>query len=131
MSFSKKGKDFPKEGRVFPRQSDTQTYAFVVAAALRGELGESHHATKTVIRWTGASERAVKNWFSGTSGPSGEHLIALARNSDEVFATLLILSERTLDPAVAANKLVELRSKLRDTLQFIESIFEREDAQPS
>ena len=128
MSFSKTGKSLPKEGRVFPRRNDSQPYAFVVAAALRGELGESHHATKTVIRWTGASERAVKNWFSGASGPSGQHLIALARHSDEVFATLLILSERTLDTAVAANKLIELRTKLRETLQFIESIFEKEDA---
>src|SRR5688572_2908105 len=122
MSFSKTGREFPKEGRVFPGRNDTKTYALVVAAALREELGESHHATKTVIRWTGASERSVKNWFSGTSGPSGEHLIALARHSDEVFATLLILSDRSLDPAVASNKLVELRNKLRETLEFIESV---------
>jgi hypothetical protein len=48
--------------------------------------------------------------------------------ADEVFATLLILSDRTLDPAIVGNKLIELRSKLRETLQFIESIFEKEDA---
>ena len=128
MSFSKTGREFPKEGRNFPGRGDNKSYAFVVAAALRDELGESHHATKTVIRWTGASERSVKNWFSGSSGPSGEHLIALARHSDEVFATLLILSDRTLDPAVASNKLVELRSKLRETLEFIESMFGEENA---
>jgi hypothetical protein len=123
MSFSKMGREFPKEGRIFPGRDERKSYAFVVATALREELGESHHATKTVIRWTGASERSVKNWFSGTSGPSGEHLIALARHSDEVFATLLILSDRTLDPAVASSKLVELRRKLRETLEFIESMF--------
>jgi hypothetical protein len=128
MSFSKTGREFPKEGRIFPGRDNNKSYAFVVAAALRDELGESHHATKTVIRWTGASERSVKNWFSGTSGPSGEHLIALARNSDEVFTTLLILSDRTLDPAVASNKLVELRSELRETLDFIESMFGEENA---
>lgn len=128
MSFSKTGREFPKEGRILPGRDDNKSYAFVVAAALRDELGESHHATKTVIRWTGASERSVKNWFSGASGPSGEHLIALARHSDEVFATLLILADRTLDPAVASNKLVELRSKLRETLEFIESMFGEENA---
>ena len=128
MSFSKTGKFLPKECRVFPGQNDRGSYAFVIAAALRDELGESHHATKTAIRWTGASERAVKNWFSGTSVPSGQHLIALARHSDEVFATLLILSDRTFDPAVASNNLGELRNKLRETLQFIDSILAKEDA---
>lgn len=121
--FQKRAENFRKRAESFRGGDERKSYAFVVATALREELGESHHATKTVIRWTGASERSVKNWFSGTSGPSGEHLIALARHSDEVFATLLILSERTLDPAVASSKLVELRSKLRETLEFVESMF--------
>src|SRR5688500_3244702 len=109
MSFSKRGKVFPKMGKVFPVQGESQNYALIIAAALHDELGESHHAIKTVIRWTGASERTVKNWFAGSSGPSGQHLIALARNSDEIFAALLILSGRTQDPAAAANKMIQLR----------------------
>lgn len=123
MSFSKTGKFLPKEGKILPVLSEVQSYAVVVAAALRDELGESHHAAKTVIRWTGASERTVKNWLSGRSGPSARHLIALARHSDEVFATLLILSNRTLDPAAAVHRLGELRDKLRETLHYIESLF--------
>lgn len=46
MSFSKTGKVFPKEGNLFP--VDAASYACVVAAALRDELGQSHHAVKTV-----------------------------------------------------------------------------------
>ena len=44
---------------------------------------------KIVMRWTGVSERTAKNWFSGTHGPSGEHLVELMRCSDEVLATVL------------------------------------------
>jgi len=33
------------------------------------------------------------------------------------------ISGRTLDPAVAANKLLKLRDRLRETLQFIQDIF--------
>lgn len=46
------------------------------------------------MRWTGASERTVKYWIAGERGPSGEHLIALARNSDIVFHMVLLLADR-------------------------------------
>ena len=45
MSFSKTGEVFPKEGNLIP--DDGASYACVVAAALRDELGQSHHAVKT------------------------------------------------------------------------------------
>ncbi|GBQ56954.1 hypothetical protein AA16373_0872 [Komagataeibacter swingsii DSM 16373] len=62
--------------------------------ALRGELGSSHRAIKTVMGWTGASERSAKNWLNGTHGPGGWHLILLARQSEAVIATVLRLAER-------------------------------------
>ena len=46
MTFSKTGKVFLKEGNLFP--VDGASYACVVAAPLRDELGQSHHAVKTV-----------------------------------------------------------------------------------
>ena len=46
------------------------------------------------MRWTDAGKRMVKAWLGGTSGPSGEHLVALMRHSDEVFGTVLRLSAR-------------------------------------
>jgi hypothetical protein len=63
-----------------------------IAAALRRDLGSTHQAIKTVMRWTGASERTVKNWFAARSGPSGEHLVALIHHSDEVFERNLLLA---------------------------------------
>nr|WP_325063985.1 helix-turn-helix transcriptional regulator [Chachezhania sediminis] len=72
-------------------------YRTAIAAALRDELGLTHRAIKTAMRWTGASERTVKYWIAGERGPSGEHLIALVRHSDFVFRTVLILANRQDD----------------------------------
>ncbi|MFV0444317.1 MAG: helix-turn-helix domain-containing protein [Planctomycetaceae bacterium] len=72
-------------------------YRTVIVAALRDELGLTHQAVKTALRWTGASERAVKYWIAGERGPSGEHLIALARHSDIVFHMVLLLADRQDD----------------------------------
>ena len=54
-----------------------------IAAALRRAHGDSRAGAKTVAAWTGANEKTAKNWFSGTYGSSGAHLVALARHSEE------------------------------------------------
>lgn len=82
----------PKKGRTLPNGTRIQNgaeYAAAIAAALRTELGGSHQATKTVMKWTGASERTVKNWLAGTCGPSGHHLISIIRNSDHALRIVL------------------------------------------
>ena len=112
---------FPKMGKTFPdedsRENGELRYAPAVAAALSGELGDTHRAIKTVMQWTGASERTVKNWFAGTSGPSGEHLIAIVRHSDAVFASVMLLAGR--NQAAAAKKLVDARDTLAAMLEVI------------
>ena len=65
-----------------------------IAAALQRASAESGLQIKTVAGWTGANERTVKNWFSGQYGPSGEHLLVLARHSHEVLKTMLGIMER-------------------------------------
>ena len=69
-------------------------YRGAVAMALHGELGSTHRAIKSAMRWTGASERAVKYWFAGERGPSREHLVSLARHSDVVPVLLLTMADR-------------------------------------
>jgi hypothetical protein len=64
--------------------------------ALHEELDDIHRAIKTAMRWTGASERTVKYWFSGERGPSSDHLIALARHSDAVLYVVLALAGRNI-----------------------------------
>jgi hypothetical protein len=112
---------FPKKGKVLPnrdgRSHSEIQYPKAIAAALRRHLGSTHQAIKTVMRWTGASERTVKNWFAAKSGPSGEHLVALVRHSDEVFEALLLLADRK--QAVAAKRLVEARDALVKMLELV------------
>ena len=114
---------FPKTGKKFPGGGTAPaTYATLIADILKAELGNSHQAHKTLIRWTGANERTAKNWLSGTNGPSGEHLLQLMRNSDRVFEFVLRLSRR---PAFPSNqRLEEVRNSLRDTADLLSEVIE-------
>jgi hypothetical protein len=89
----------------------------VIETALREELGESHRSIKTVMHWTGASERTVKNWFAGSSGPNGAHLVSIVRHSDGVFTAVMLLAGR--HHTVAAKKLVDARDTLAAMLEII------------
>ena len=62
--FPKKGKEFPRS----PTRIAPEDFAKAISTALRKELGSSHVAAKTVMRWTGASERTAKNWLGGVCG---------------------------------------------------------------
>ena len=118
---------FLKKGKVFLR-SDSDCcgsfdYAEAIALALRKELGDSHQAVKTAMRWTGARERTVKNWLAGNNGPSGHHLVALVQQSDEVLATLLRLSGRP--PSIGLDRLVAAHEALTDLIEALDVASER------
>ena len=106
MSFPKKGKFFPtKSGYADTGWPDEESdFAAAIAAALNRSLGPTRAGAKTVYAWTGANEKTVKNWFSGRYGPSGQHLVDLARHSDEVLGTFLAMAGR--EDLVVATKLV-------------------------
>ena len=109
----------PKKGKVFPANTGTNgTYAEQIAAALRNDLGASHQGVKTAMRWTGASERTVKNWFAGTNGPSGEHLVYLARHSKAVMGMFLVLTGHS--EMIAGLALEEIRTALVDALTVVD-----------
>jgi antitoxin ParD1/3/4 len=46
------------------------------------------------MRWTGASERTARYWFSGERGQGCDQLMALTRHSDAVLYVLLALAGR-------------------------------------
>jgi hypothetical protein len=113
---------FPKKGKTFPggfrKGRHELHYAAAIAAALRKELGDTHQAVKTVLKWTVADERTIKNWLAGTNGPRGEHLIDLIHHSDEVMDAFLRLTGR--EPVIVANKLVGARNQLAQILEQID-----------
>jgi hypothetical protein len=106
---------FPKTGRKFPAREQQPNYASSIAEALRAELGNSHQAIKTLMRWTGANERTTKNWLSGANGPSGEHLLEIMRNSDLIFECVLELIDRKV--VLSHRKLEEVHDALQATAQ--------------
>ncbi len=105
---------FPKMGKTFPdddeRKLDRIEYQMAIATALKRELGGSHRAIKTLVKWTDVSERTAKNWLSGSHGPSGEHLINLMRCSDEVLIAVLEIADR--ESSKAGILLSEFRTAL-------------------
>lgn len=88
---------FPKSGSKVPGadRPKEDEYLAAIREALRHELGGHGSATKTIMRWTGASDRTARNWMSGATGPSGYHLICLARESNAVLAAMLAMSGRS------------------------------------
>jgi hypothetical protein len=107
---------FTKTGNSFLAQKQ---YAAEIARALHTELGETHQAAKTLMRWTNANERTVKNWMAGSNGPRGEHLVALVKHSDLALAAFLEMAERPL--ALTASELPTLRQKLQVMIEGIDS----------
>ena len=127
MSVPLRGNSLPKMGKELPirRRQRSSAYAANIAKALRVELGGSNRAIKTLMRWTQASERTAKCWLAGTSGPSGEHLVVLIRNSDAVLGTVLELSQRRL--RLERRRLETLKVTMCDAALVIEQMLNDEE----
>jgi hypothetical protein len=95
-------------------------FAMAISDALHQEFGDSHAAIKTIVRLTGANERAARNWFDGKNAPNGEFLIALCRHCDRVLETVLLLSDRT--EILSAKKLADAKEQLREMMALIDDL---------
>ena len=95
MSLPKKGKSLPT-APVTDRTGEARPEKFAVEIATALDRAANHHRVyvKTIAAWTGANERTVKHWLSGKYGPSGDHLMILARHSDEVLGAILSMVGR-------------------------------------
>jgi hypothetical protein len=127
MSFRKKGRKVrPVSGKTFPRASGRVAASYgsefraVIAETLHETFGRSGRSIKTVMAYTGAGERAVKNWFEGKNGPNGENLVKLVRHSDEVLEALLLMAGR--EDILAGKLLVDARDKLVEMLETIDQL---------
>ena len=127
MSFRKKARKFrPVSGTVFPKSpggvenSDGYDFAAVLSETLRETFGGSGRSIKTVMTFTGAGERTVKNWFQGKNAPSGENLVMLMRHSDEILEALLLMAGR--EDILTAKLLVDARDRLAEIVKIIDEI---------
>ena len=103
-------------------RNGSAAYAAAIAEALSAELKGSNRAIKTVMRWTGASERTVKGWLSGTTGPNGEHLIALLQNSDALLERVLLLAGRR--SLIERGHLEAVKNSMAQAVAAIEALLE-------
>ncbi len=133
MSFRKKGRKFrPISGKHLPKSAAKRAVAkdfdftAVIAETLRETFGGTAVAVKTVMAYTGAGERTVRNWFDGKNGPNGNNLVSLARNSDEVLEVFLLMADR--GDIVTAKALVAAREILVEMLRLVEISLPAEDA---
>lgn len=123
MSFTENDRKLrSKNGKSFHDDSGYAGPPFVevIAGALRSDFGSVPSAVKRVARMTNANERAVRNWFEGKNGPSGENLVTLIRHSDAVFAIVLEQSGRKQFAAYAS--LSGLRQRLIATVAAIDAV---------
>ena len=111
------GKTFPTEDG---RTMDRLEYRAAISAALNHELGGSHRAIKTIMKWAGVSERTAKNCLLGTLGPAGLHLIELLRHSEDVLSAVFILSGHA-ELRINSN-LHETRTRLMQALSDVDDI---------
>jgi hypothetical protein len=103
---------FPKKGKFFPnreRRPGTEIrFQEVIGEALCVELRGTGRTAKTIMEWTGASERTVKNWLTRRSSPRGPHLICLMRHSARVLDAVLHLAGR--DQLAAGMHMIDARN---------------------
>jgi hypothetical protein len=85
--------------------------AALLAEALRQEVGRQRGSVKRLMRWTGASERAVKAWLSGESQPRADHLISLMAHSNDICGAVLCAAGRP--EVLAAVELMAGRSHVQ------------------
>jgi len=109
---------FPKAGNKRPLPHGDANFAMLVAEALRADLGSTHSAVKTAMRWSGATERTVKHWLAGTHAPRGPHLVGLVQHSDRVLNDFLRAAGRG-DMAMAI-ELATLRAKLLELVEVLD-----------
>ena len=116
---SKTGSRLRKSARV----SSDQELADQIGNALRKELGGSRRATKTIMRWTGVSDKTARSWLFGNSSPNGFHMIALAGNSELVMKIVL---ERTGYSSLSVGlELVAIEQRLEVALNLVRELIDR------
>ena len=68
---------------------DNETYAELVAGALRRAMGNLRYTEMQVAKKIGCSARTVENWLNGKGSPRGDQLLNLIAHFPQVAAAVL------------------------------------------
>src|SRR5690242_13310131 len=106
MSVPPKGEELPKKGGKLPasrtRRQQAQEFAKAISDALKEEVARGA-SIKTIMAWTGAGERTVKEWLAGSNAPRAFQLECLLRSSEAVYRRIMLRTGR--QPAVTRYRL--------------------------
>lgn len=134
MSFRNNGRKLrPEFGKLLSNSAaklaaaEDFDFTAVIAETLRETFGGTAVSVKTVMAFTGAGERAVRNWFEGKNGPNGYNLAKLVQNSDEVLEVFLLMADRR--EIMTAMALVDARSILVEMLRLVEQLQAADEAE--
>ena len=121
---TKKGNQLRSKGNKLPffenAKEARECYAREIGSALRSEIAATGRSAKDIMRWTRASERAVKGWISGRRSPRGEHLIPLMACSEAVFAAVLRVSGR--ERSTRSGQVAEVRRLLHEAVEALDEV---------
>jgi len=121
---TKKGNQLHSKGNKLPffenAKEARECYAREIGTALRSEIAATGRSAKDIMRWTRASERAVKGWISGRRSPRGEHLIPLMACSEAVFAAVLKVTGR--ERSSRGRQVAEVRRLLSEVAAALDEI---------
>ena len=113
MSVPPKGEKLPKKGEKLHSgqvgREHAREFAQAVAKALKEELARGA-SIKTIMGWTGAGERTVKGWLTGSNAPRGIHLDGLFRASEAFYGLMMHRAGRR--PVATRASLEGLRAQL-------------------
>ena len=113
MSQPPKGEELPKKGGKLPaqrmRQEQAQEFTKAISDALKEELARGS-SIKTIMSWTGAGERTVKEWLAGSNAPRAFQLESLFRSSETVYQSIMLRTGR--QPIVTRDKLEAVKEQV-------------------
>ena len=122
MSVPPKGEELPKKGEELPsartRLEHAREFAQAIADALKEELARGA-SIKTIMAWTGAGERTVKEWLAGSNAPRAFQLECLIRSSDVVYERMMVRTGRR--PITSRQSLEALREHFTSIAKAIDA----------
>jgi hypothetical protein len=122
MSVPPKGEELPKKGGKLPaqrtRQKHAQEFAMAISDALEEEVAWGA-SIKTIMAWTGAGERTVKEWLAGSNAPRAFQLECLFKSSEAVYRRIMLRTGR--QPAVTRYQLESIRGQLSSLAEALDA----------
>src|SRR5882672_3769017 len=122
---ARRAKSCRKRAKSCPSREHARECAQAIADALKEELARGA-SIKTIMAWTGAGERTVKEWLAGSNAPRAFQLECLLRSSEAVYQRIMLRTGR--QPVVTRPRLEADRGQVSGLAEALDAaLAEREE----